>query len=165
VASRSRKLKVPTRQRYLRPLVRKYSSTNRRIAEDRLPCWRVWSILATNADSVACWVCAISFRSSQKASSRLTLVLCPSMTMERLTTEDFIRAPHSPPYLHTLVLELRWGSSIPAWSVARLSLKLRRRFALSICQMRLFVMGNTASAPFRDGRHSKIARLPYSQDQ
>ena len=31
----------------------KYSSTNRRIAEDRLPCARVSSIFATNADSVA----------------------------------------------------------------------------------------------------------------
>ena len=28
---------------------------------------------------------------------RLTLVLCPSMTMERLTTEDFIRASPKPP--------------------------------------------------------------------
>ena len=54
VASRSRK-KVPARQRYLGPFVRKYSSTNRRIAEDRLPCWRVASIFATNADSVACY--------------------------------------------------------------------------------------------------------------
>lgn len=31
-----------------------------------------------------------------KASSRLTLVLCPSITMERLMTEDFIRAPVNP---------------------------------------------------------------------
>ena len=30
------------------------SSTNRRIAEDRLPCARFSSIFATNADSVAC---------------------------------------------------------------------------------------------------------------
>jgi hypothetical protein len=32
-------------------------------------------------------------RSLQKASSRLTLVLCPSMTTERLTIDDFISAP------------------------------------------------------------------------
>src|SRR5262249_11232853 len=33
---------------------------------------------------------AISFSPFQKASSRLTLVLCPAMTIERLTTGDFI---------------------------------------------------------------------------
>ena len=33
---------------------------------------------------------AISFRPFQNASSRLTLVLCPAMTIERLTTGDFI---------------------------------------------------------------------------
>ena len=77
------------------------SSTNRRIAEDRLPCWRVWSICVTNFDSVACWLQAISFSSLQKASSRLMLVLCPPMMMERLITGDFIRAPVAPrPFIH-----------------------------------------------------------------
>src|SRR5262252_6454461 len=33
---------------------------------------------------------AISFSPVQNASSRLTLVLCPAMTIERLTTGDFI---------------------------------------------------------------------------
>jgi hypothetical protein len=33
--------------------------------------------------------CAIFFRPFQKASSGATLVLCPSITMERLTLEDF----------------------------------------------------------------------------
>ena len=47
----------------------------------RLPS-RVWSIWVTNSDSVVCWVCAMFFRSVQKASSRLMLVLCPSITME-----------------------------------------------------------------------------------
>jgi hypothetical protein len=70
--------------------VRTWSSTNRRIAEDRLPCWRPLSISAITFDRVACCVCAISLRSLQKASSRLTLVLCPSMMMERLTIDDFL---------------------------------------------------------------------------
>jgi hypothetical protein len=100
--------------RYLRPFVRKYSSTNRRIAEDRLPCRRVSSILATNVPSVACRACAISFSSLQKASSRLTLVLCPSMTMECLTTEDFIRASHSPRTTHTLESGPRYSIFVPA---------------------------------------------------
>lgn len=66
------------------------SSTNRRIAEDRLPFWRVLSISATVFDNVACWASAISFRPLQNASSRLTLVLCPAITTERLTIEDFM---------------------------------------------------------------------------
>jgi hypothetical protein len=66
------------------------SSTYRRIAEDRLPFWRVLSISATVFDSVACWAIAISFRPLQNASSRLTLVLCPAITTERLTIEDFM---------------------------------------------------------------------------
>src|SRR6476660_792552 len=69
------------------------SSTNSRIADERLPCWRAPSICVTNFDSVASWARAISFRSLQKASSRLTLVLWRPMMMERLTTKDFIRAP------------------------------------------------------------------------
>src|SRR5262249_21673991 len=40
------------------------------------------------------------FRSLQKASSKLTLVLCPSMTMDRLTIQDFIKPPY-PCILHT----------------------------------------------------------------
>jgi hypothetical protein len=63
---------------------------------ERVPRSRVWSIFATNSDSVASWARAIRFRSLQKVSSRLTLVLCPSIVMERLTIEDFIRGPHSP---------------------------------------------------------------------
>ena len=40
---------------------------------------------------------AISFRPFQKASSRLTLVLCPAITIERLMTGDFIaRLPFRP---------------------------------------------------------------------
>ena len=72
------------------PCVRTWSNTNRRIAEDRLPARRPLSIFVTTSDSVTCCVSAMSFRLLQKASSRLTLVLCPSMTTERLTTSDFI---------------------------------------------------------------------------
>lgn len=72
------------------PDMRTCSSTNRRIAEDRLPCSRALSISPTTFDSVAWWACAISFSPLQNASSRLMLVLCPSMTMERLTICDFM---------------------------------------------------------------------------
>ena len=44
----------------------------------------------TRSDNVIAPAPAISFRPCQNASSRLTLVLCPAMTMERLTTGDFI---------------------------------------------------------------------------
>src|SRR5882672_3102156 len=46
---------------------------------------------ATSSDNVILRDVAISFRPLQNASSRLTLVLCPAMTIERLTTGDFIR--------------------------------------------------------------------------
>src|SRR5262245_39323194 len=47
--------------------LRMCSSTNRRLAEERLPCWRVWSSCVTTFDGVAGWRCAISLRSLQKA--------------------------------------------------------------------------------------------------
>ena len=56
---------------------------------DRLPCRRPLSISAITFDSVARCMCAISLRSFQKASSRLTLVLRPSMSTERFTTSEF----------------------------------------------------------------------------
>src|SRR5262245_36795688 len=45
---------------------------------------------ATTFETVAHSACAMSFRTVQNASSRLTLVLCPSITIDRLTIEDFI---------------------------------------------------------------------------
>src|ERR1700674_322835 len=42
------------------------------------------------SDKVKSRFAAISFSPVQNASSRLTLVLCPAMTIERLTTGDFI---------------------------------------------------------------------------
>src|SRR5665213_3231375 len=60
------------------------------MAEDRLPWRRSVSMLATMSDRVISRPPAISFRPFQNASSRLTLVLCPAMTIERLTTGDFI---------------------------------------------------------------------------
>src|SRR5271168_3857038 len=54
-------------------------------------------MLPTRSDNVTWRVTAISFSPRQNASSRLTLVLCPAMTMERLTTGDFIdRLPFRP---------------------------------------------------------------------
>src|SRR6266436_9588826 len=63
------------------------------MADERLPCCRSESIAATRSDKVMSRPPAISLRPFQKASSRLTLVLCPAMTMERLTTGDFIARP------------------------------------------------------------------------
>src|SRR5260221_1345686 len=60
------------------------------MAAERLPCRRSVSIEATMSDSVNSRPLAISFRPYQNASSRLTLVLWPAMTIERLTTGDFI---------------------------------------------------------------------------
>lgn len=70
------------------PCVRICSSTNMRIVEDKLPCWRVLLIPSTRLDTVAPWTCAICFRSFQKTFSRLTLVLCPLTTTECLTTAE-----------------------------------------------------------------------------
>src|SRR5580658_5413074 len=64
------------------------------MAEDRLPCRRSWSIAATMSDKVKSRLAAISFNPVQNASSKLTLVLCPAMTIERLTTGDFIEFSH-----------------------------------------------------------------------
>src|SRR5262249_1157300 len=72
------------------PPARVRSSTNRRSAEERLPSFRFLSMSATIFDTVAHSACAMSFRTVQNASSRLTLVLCPSITIDRLTIEDFI---------------------------------------------------------------------------
>src|SRR5580704_5593082 len=47
-------------------------------------------MVATSSDNVMCRPTAISFSPFQKASSRLTLVLCPAITIERLMTGEFI---------------------------------------------------------------------------
>src|SRR5579862_187481 len=60
------------------------------MADDRLPCGRPESMVATRSDNVSCRPVAMSFNPFQKASSRLTLVLWPAMTIERLMTGDFI---------------------------------------------------------------------------
>src|SRR4051812_30756813 len=60
------------------------------MADDRLPWRRSVSIVATRSDSVRLRSPAICLRPCQKASSRLTPVLCPAMTIDRLTTGDFI---------------------------------------------------------------------------
>src|SRR5262245_27522464 len=60
------------------------------MADDRLPCCRSVSIAATRSDKVMSRAVAISLSPFQNASSRLTLVLWLAMTMERLTTGDFI---------------------------------------------------------------------------
>src|SRR5579862_5377720 len=71
----------------------KWSSTNSRIAEERLPCWRLLSISPTSSESVMLRSPEISFMPFQNASSRLTLVLWPATTIDRFTTGDFMRPP------------------------------------------------------------------------
>src|ERR1700674_866156 len=61
------------------------------MADDKLPCCRSPSIVATNSDSVRFRSPAMAFKLPQNLSSRLTLVLCPPMTTERFKTADFIR--------------------------------------------------------------------------
>src|SRR5262245_46048478 len=63
------------------------------MADDRLPCCRWESITATKSDNVMWRSPPISFRLLQNASSRLTLVLWPPTTTERLVTRDFIKTP------------------------------------------------------------------------
>src|ERR1700730_2896483 len=69
---------------------RYWSRTNRRRADDRLPWARSLSMADTISDKVRSRPDAISFSPFQNASSRLTLVLWPAITIERLTTGDFI---------------------------------------------------------------------------
>src|SRR5258708_25655901 len=57
------------------------------------------------SDKVKSRFAAISFNPVQNASSRLTLVLCPAMTIERLTTGDFIGFS----CLDTVLVELAAG--------------------------------------------------------
>src|SRR5690349_8330875 len=63
------------------------------MADDRFPLARSLSITETMFDKVRRRSAAISFSPFQNASSRLTLVLWPPMTIERLATEDFISPP------------------------------------------------------------------------
>src|SRR5262249_15980274 len=60
------------------------------MADERFACSRSISMPPTNSDSVFRLLLAISFKPSQKASSRLTLVLCPARMIERFTTVDFM---------------------------------------------------------------------------
>src|SRR5256885_16106030 len=97
------------------------------MAEERLPCWRLVSISPTSSDSVMSRSTEISFIPFQNASSRLTLVLCPATTIERLTTGDFMTRPRprcdvDPAHrLHGLCVAGPWpariwcGRSVPDW--------------------------------------------------
>ena len=61
------------------------------MADERLLLyWRSASIVASRCDNVSSRSSAISFSAYQNASSTLTLVLWPAMTIERLVTGDFI---------------------------------------------------------------------------
>src|SRR5437764_13493054 len=93
------------------------------MADDRLSCCRSELIVAINSDKLFCRWTAISFRLSQNSSSRLTLVLLPAITTERLTTGDFIES--TPPYLYVFaasnykIRALLWASKKQFWSVAK----------------------------------------------
>jgi hypothetical protein len=58
------------------------------MADDRLLCGRSESTAVTRLDTVMFRPLAISFRLFQYASSRVTLVLWPATTIERLTIRD-----------------------------------------------------------------------------
>src|SRR5262245_33574559 len=60
------------------------------MADDRLPRCRWESTVATKSDNVMWRSPPISFRLFQNASSRLTLVLWPATTTDRLVTRYFI---------------------------------------------------------------------------
>src|SRR4030081_350201 len=66
------------------------------MADDRLLWCRSESMMVTRSPKVASRPPAISFNAFQNASSRLTLVLRPAMTIERLTTGDFMARPPRP---------------------------------------------------------------------
>src|SRR5712672_732725 len=59
------------------------------MADDKLPAGRPESMAATISDKVMSRSDAISLSPLQNASSRLTLVLSPAMTIARLVTIDF----------------------------------------------------------------------------
>src|ERR1044072_7492156 len=104
------------------------------MADDRLPCRRSVSMDDTRSDNVMLRSSAISFRPCQKASSRLTLVLWPAITMERLTTGDFIDGllvqcdadqesdgpDHGPPPLACAPLWMRRGQHVVQQHAVRL---------------------------------------------
>src|SRR5262245_49756964 len=85
------------------------------MADDRLPRLRSASIAPTRFDRVVPRTIAISLRLVQKASSRLTLVLCPAMMTERLTTSDFIIAPLKLSRLSVFVSPAKISASNQRW--------------------------------------------------
>jgi hypothetical protein len=66
------------------------------MALERLDAVRCSSISAASSPRLTPLPSAISFRASQKPSSRLTLVLWPLTTIDRLSTSDFIECPRIP---------------------------------------------------------------------
>jgi hypothetical protein len=58
-----------------------------------LLCWRSLAIVETSVAGVTPLAVAISRSASQNASSRLTLVLCPAMTVDLFKTRDFCIPP------------------------------------------------------------------------
>jgi hypothetical protein len=60
------------------------------MADERFECGRRTSMSPTRSASVILSSRTISFRPFQNSSSRLTLVLCPAITIDRLTTADFM---------------------------------------------------------------------------
>ena len=106
----------------------------RRIAEERLPCWRLVLMVETSAAVVTPRAVAISRRVPQNASSRLTLVLCPANNIPLFTMGDFFFVSCAdpmtgdPPRRRVLVLAL--GGSVPSWEViGQAHSRYRYRFA------------------------------------
>src|SRR5579862_3512924 len=68
----------------------KWSSTKTRTADERFACCRLASISLISSANVMPRSLASSFTLLQNGCSRLTLVLWPRTTIDRLTTGDFI---------------------------------------------------------------------------
>src|SRR5204863_1646932 len=66
---------------------------------------------ATSSERVISRASAISFSPFQNASSRLTLVLCPAITMDLLTTGDFIGLSTS----NSVTVEITIGEVAPGF--------------------------------------------------
>src|SRR3954470_5356605 len=75
------------------------------MAEERLAFDRSRSMRRSRLETVICSASAIARTSLQNGSSRLTLVLCPPITTERLVTADFPTSGMGPP---------AWQRDLPA---------------------------------------------------
>jgi len=102
-------------------------NTNTRKVDERLALARPLSTVPTRFDTDRSLCRAISFSPFQKQSSKLTLVLCPAITIERLITEDSIGVPFA------RRVSVR-GKGYSDFSLSMMPTRiLRRRINLEVC--------------------------------